>query len=320
MKRQMFEKRSVCNDATDVSYLISVNNSDIKFLVDCGSPIALDISDALSVKAIFISHTHFDHFVGFPSFIRYVQGSGNTIRIVGPKSITTNVVGILQGFTWNLADIGSLKLEVYEILEDGKIEVNHLEAPNWEMKNINILETNTVYNHDDFNVSYSVLDHGIPSIAYLFKPNIQVKFLSDQSSYRPGAWISELKKAYSQNDHNKLILVENIPIRSGSLFYLFEEVPFESIGFIMDHAATHENHQRIITLFKGADQIFIENYYSSEDKNKALKNKHSYTAASGEVMRLAEIKKAIPIHFSNRYSLEEIQEIELEFNQCFRDM
>ncbi len=73
------------------------------------------------------------------------------------------------------------------------------------------------------------------------------------------------------------------------------------------------NHDKIIKTFQNADQVFIETYYLNEDKELALQNRHSYAQASAEVMRKAGVNNATPVHFSRRYTEEEIQVIQQEF-------
>ena len=87
----------------------------------------------------------------------------------------------------------------------------------------------------------------------------------------------------------------------------------------MDHAASDENHARIIDHFSNCNKAFIESFYKEEDKELAALNYHSYSAMSGKVMKAANVLEAIPVHFSRKYSEEEIEQLVAEFEKAVRD-
>lgn len=85
----------------------------------------------------------------------------------------------------------------------------------------------------------------------------------------------------------------------------------------MDHATIPENIEKIKTTFKTVDLVYIEAFYKDEEKDYAKTNFHSYASASGNLMKDSNVKYAIPIHFSRRYTKEDILEIKESFYNAF---
>ena len=90
----------------------------------------------------------------------------------------------------------------------------------------------------------------------------------------------------------------------------------DTLGIIMDHAATEANHTKIKELFANCRQVLIESFYKHEDQELAVLNYHSYTTESAKVMNAAKVKEAIPVHFSRKYNEEEVQELIKEFEKA----
>jgi len=57
----------------------------------------------------------------------------------------------------------------------------------------------------------------------------------------------------------------------------------------------------------------MESFYKEEDKALAAQHYHSYSTQSAAIMKACGVKKAIPVHFSRKYTSEEIEELKAEF-------
>jgi ribonuclease Z len=86
----------------------------------------------------------------------------------------------------------------------------------------------------------------------------------------------------------------------------------------MDHAAHSENHDRIKAHFTGCNTVLIESFYKDEDHEFATVNHHSYATMSGKIMRESEVERAVPVHFSRKYTEPDIEELTAQFNRAFR--
>ncbi|WP_241331000.1 MBL fold metallo-hydrolase [Chryseobacterium arthrosphaerae] len=299
----------------DISILIKVPNSGKHYLCDCGEASLLTVKEVQSVSALFISHTHIDHFSNFDGIFRHQIGSGEKVVICGPTNIHRQVEARLKSYTWNLIDEKAIEYEIREIISKEEINVYTLRSPHW---NLEFVKTqNFLYEDEYVNVDFAVLDHKTDSVAYLFKEKDSVTFNENASGFRKGKWISELKAAFENNDPNKEIEIEETVYKAEDLFSLLTRNPGFKLGVIMDHAASEENYEKIKAVFEGADLVYIESFYKDSDQDFAELNYHSFASASGKIMNECKVKEAIPIHFSRRYTETDQEEIETAFYKAF---
>lgn len=301
----------------DISILIKVPNSGTHYLCDCGEASLLTVKEAQTISAIFISHTHIDHFANFDGIFRHQVGSGERVVICGPQNIHQQIEARLKSYTWNLIDENAIEYEIREIVSTEEINVYTIRPPYW---NLEYAYTQHFLFEDEYvNVDFAILDHKTDSIAYLFKEKDSVTFHENASDFKKGKWISELKTAFENNDQDKEIEIEGTLYKASDLFYLLSRNEGYKLGVIMDHAADEDNYQKIKLVFNNADMVYIETFYKDEDQEFARINYHSFASASGKVMKECHVKEAIPIHFSRRYTETDQQEIETAFYKAFRN-
>ncbi|WP_299123895.1 peptidase [uncultured Tenacibaculum sp.] len=301
----------------DISILVKPENHSWNYLCECGDASKLTIKEIQNCNAIFISHTHIDHFINFDTIIRHQIGIERKVTICGPQYIATQIQHKLKAYTWNLIDKEALSYEVKEMISDNKIVTYELSPPLWEIKEVSKTNSNILFADKKFEVQGVLLDHKTPSLAYKFIEYDTVKFNISKSNLKGGKWVNELKEAFNKNLSNQIIQIENIQYEAKDLFYLLELKKGKTLGIIMDHAPSEINHKKITTHFLNCDTVFIESYYKNKDQNFAELNFHSYAKMSGQIMRTSLIKEAIPVHFSRKYSAEEINELQQEFYESF---
>lgn len=300
----------------DISILIKVPNSAKHYLCDCGEASLLTVKEVQSVSAIFISHTHIDHFSNFDGIFRHQTGSGEKIVICGPKNIHRQIEARLKSYTWNLIDENAIEYEIREIVSKEEINVYKIRPPHW---NLELIVTQHFLFEDEYvNVDFAILDHKTNSIAYLFAEKDSVTFNENGLEFKKGKWISELKKAFENNDSEKEIEIEGTVYKASDLFHFLARNKGYKLGVIMDHAVCEDNYEKIKTVFREADMVYIETFYKDEDQEFAKINYHSFASASGKIMKECEVKEAIPIHFSRRYVESDQLEIETAFYKAFQ--
>lgn len=302
----------------DISILVKLDNHSDFYLCECGQASKLTVKDCQQVAVIFISHTHIDHFINFDTILRHQQGSGKKVIICGPKGITQQVHAKLKGYTWNLIEADAIQYEVREIVDEETIEQSLLTPPNWSVEKIAPYDAKKIYQNDRFDVNYTILDHKIPSIAYQFQEKDTISINMSKSNFKGGPWVKTLKEAFLAQTPMATIMINGEQYQAKELFHLLEVKKGDTLGIIMDHAANEDNHQKILDLFSGAHQVFIESFHLKEDMELAHKNFHSFSQASGEIMRKCKVGKAIPVHFSRRYNAEEIANLTVEFEMAFK--
>lgn len=305
------EVKSKVNE--DISILIKLDNYSFNFICECGDASDLTVKECQNTEAIFISHTHIDHFINFDFILRHQIGIGRRVVICGPEGITQQVQAKIKGYQWNLIEENSITYEIREIKKDGRIEISEITPPLWEIIPLENPHPEVLYQNDRFIVDFTILDHKTDSIAYLFKEQDTVKIDISKSDFKGGKWVRELKDAFEQKDENAMIHIEGKDFKASELFHLLEIKTGDSLGVIMDHAANEANHQKIFNLFQNCNQAFIECFYKAEDKEFAQLNFHSYSEESAKIMKACHIKKATPVHFSRKYKDEDIKELLNEF-------
>ena len=297
----------------DICIHLSIDNHAKQYLCECGSASLLGKKDCLNLAAIFISHTHIDHFVNFDTVLRHQLGSGMRVVVCGPKGIAKQIQSKLRAYNWNLIAENELQYEIREIQNERRIKIYQVSPPKWNLKLIGDLEGPILYQNEAVAVRFTILDHGTPSIAYSFQEPDAVNFLQNESPFAPGPWVKMAKAAFLANSPETPINIQGENHPAGELFPYFRLKTGYHLGVVMDHLASSGNHDKIMKTFQNADQVFIETYYLNEDRELALQNRHSYAQASAEVMRKAGVKNATPVHFSRRYTEEDIQVIQHQF-------
>jgi len=300
----------------DISILIKVPNSAKHYLCDCGEASLLTVKEVQSVSAIFISHTHIDHFSNFDGIFRHQIGNGEKIVICGPKNIHRQIEARLKSYTWNLIDENAIEYEIREIVSKEEINVYKIRPPHW---NLELIETQNFLFEDEYvNVDFAILDHKTDSIAYLFREKDSVTFNENGLEFKKGKWISQLKNAFENDDSGKEIEIEGTVYKASDLFNFLTRNKGYKLGVIMDHAVCEDNYEKIKKVFREADMVYIETFYKDEDQEFAKINYHSFASASGKIMKECEVKEAIPIHFSRRYVESDQLEIETAFYKAFQ--
>jgi len=314
----MFQPELKSRVDEDISILVRLDNHPYNYLCDCGDASELTMKELQDTAAVFISHTHIDHFINFDSLIRHQLGAQRTVVICGPAGIAEQVQAKLRAYTWNLVAEGAIRYEIREIKQPGLIQVFELEPPVWELNEIGTMEGTPIFSHADFEVSYVLLDHKTPVAAWKFKERDSVKIDIAKSGLPGGPWVGRLKSAYENDAPKTLVSVGGEEKTAGELFQWLETKTGDSVGVIMDHAANERNHAIIRDHFTGCRTVFIESFYQASDAELAAANYHSYSTMSGKIMKECAVPEAIPVHFSRRYGDEDIARLRAEFEAAYR--
>jgi len=309
------EIKSLPNE--DICILIKPENHSWNYICECGDARNLTVKEVQNTNAVFISHTHIDHFVNFDAIIRHQIGIQRRVVIVGPEGIAQQVQAKLRSYTWNLIEKGAITYEIREVIDENETKVYEVEPPTWDLKPLQSTTGNVVFKESSFEVSWVALDHKIPTLAFRFQEKDTVKIDIKTSGFRGGKWVNDLKIAFEKGLAETVISVDGKDFQAKELFHLLHIKTGDSLGVIMDHAAHIENHTKIKAHFNACEKVYIECFYKEEDKAQAEANFHSYSKMSGKVMQAAKVMEAIPVHFSRKYNEDQIKELIDEFEKAF---
>jgi ribonuclease Z len=310
----MFQSEIKSEIGEDISILIKLDNHPWNYLCECGDARALSVKEVQNSNAVFISHTHIDHFVNFDAVIRHQIGIQRRVVICGPYGIAKQVQSKILSYTWNLISAGAIIYEIREMRAENEIVIFEIEPPVWDLKEIKTVNNNVLFTEKNFEVTGVLLNHKTPAMAYKFSENNTVKINIQSSGFKGGKWVKELKTAFENQTTDLMIEIEDKAYAAKDLFHLLHVQTGDTVGVIMDHAASPENHAKIKAHFEGCRKVMIECFYKDEDKENAIANFHSYASMSGKVMKDSNVLEPVPVHFSRKYKQEDIETLVAEFN------
>jgi len=313
----MFIPEVKSKSTEDISILIKLDNHSFNYICECGDASALTVKDCQNTRAIFISHTHIDHFINFDFILRHQIGTGKRVIVCGPEGITKQIQAKIKAYQWNLISSDAITYEIREIRQEQQVLRAEIIPPLWEIKELEPINDEFVYSNEIFDVSVVILDHKTDSISYLFKEKNTLKINLSQTDFKGGPWVRTLMSAYENNLGEKKIMIDNKAYQAKDLFQLMILKEGDSLGIIMDHAANEANHAKIKVKFTNCNKVFIESFYKEEDKEFATLNYHSYTKASAKIMKACNVETAIPVHFSRKYNEEDLVTLLSEFHEAF---
>ncbi len=309
----------------DPALLIKIKNEKRSFLVDCGSLYRLSYRDMQKITHVFITHTHLDHFIGFDSLIRANIGLDKTLHFFGPKFIARQIHCKMLGYTWNLLCRENLKIKIHEIDMEELSEMALFPSDCFQQCHIlekQSLSNNILYREANFFVTYSRLQHKIPCLGYAFTEeerwHVDKKKL-EAFEHAPGTWLNEIKEILETRTRVISIKVED---KEYSMSYLqkclFEKKPGQKIAYITDTIFNEETLANSIELAQSADILYCETHYAAEDIAKAKDSYHLTTQQAGFIAKNAHVKKVVGFHFSPRYRLSRIPNLQKEIEDSFK--
>src|SRR2546426_933856 len=195
-----FRPRLLNGQTGDPALLVSLRWQGRALLVDLGRIDRTPAATLLPIEAVFVSHTHMDHFMGFDQLLRLFLARDATLRLNGPAGLADCVAGKLAGYTWNLTDEYAFTLDVVEI---GAREMTSWRFPARRRFAREPLGpprpfTGVVIADPVFTVEAAPLDHKIVSMAYAMTErthlNVRPEGLA-AAGLEPGPWLNVLKQA-----------------------------------------------------------------------------------------------------------------------------
>ena len=288
-------------------------------LFDLGDIAPLPPRKILRVSHVFVSHTHVDHFIGFDQLVRLCLGRDKRLHLVGPPGFVAQVAHRLAAYTWNLVESYPTDFTVVatELQPNGTVQSASFRCRKGFVREQDCQGEATdgiVLDEETFRVRASVLDHGIPCLAYALEEKNHVNIMKnrlDELGLPTGPWLAAFKRAVLRGDADG----ETIRIqwreegmardRQFSVGELRDAVarvvPGQKIAYVTDAAPTDANGDQIAALARGADYLFIEATFLNADRERAAERRHLTARLAGELARRAGVARVIPMHYSPKY-------------------
>src|SRR5260370_19835447 len=106
-----FRPRLLNGQTADPALLVSLRWQGRALLVDLGRIDRTPAATLLPIEAVFVSHTHMDHFMGFDQLLRLFLARDATLRLYGPAGLADRVAGQLAGHPRHLPHPAALPPE-----------------------------------------------------------------------------------------------------------------------------------------------------------------------------------------------------------------
>src|SRR5215813_4703001 len=118
MQKTSLRTRLLNGQTGDPALLVQLRWQGRALLIDLGRIDRTPAPILFPIEAVFVSHAHMDHFMGFDQLLRLFLARDTTLRLYGPVGLADCVAGKLAGYTWNLTDDYQFAIEVTEIAGD----------------------------------------------------------------------------------------------------------------------------------------------------------------------------------------------------------
>ncbi len=305
-----FRPRLLNGQTGDPALLLGLRWQGRALLFDLGRIDRTPGAALLPVEAVFVSHAHMDHFMGFDQLLRLFLAREHTLRLYGPVGIAERVAGKLAGYVWNLTDEYAFTIEVTEIDADaGAMATSRFAARRrFAREDAGTRPfTGVAFADPVFRVDAVPLDHKIVSMAYAVVERTHLNVRADAldaSGLRPGRWLNVLKDGVRRGapDDTPIDVAPGTRRTLGALRdELLVATPGQKVVYVVDALFSPANVARIIELAADADILFCEARFLEEDLEQATKRYHLTAAQAGALARAAAVRRLHVFHFSPRY-------------------
>lgn len=317
--RPRFHPRLINGPFEDPGLYIPFLFENRAIIFDLGNTLPLTTRDLLKINHAFITHTHVDHFIGFDRILRISLGREKKLHLYGPRGFFKNMEGKLAAYSWNLVENYPYRLGLHltEVHRDYLLTREYLCQNEFipVRKAVRTPYKDVIYEEPAFMISVAVLDHGIPCLGFAIKERFHVNINKDRLAalgLATGPWLTDFKQAlYDGRDSES-----EFEVKAGSgrtqrfrLGELAEKIalitPGQKITYIADAAYSPQNQQKIVSLAKDADHLYIEAAFLEVHKDIAAEKNHLTARQAGMLAAKAHAKQFTIFHFSPRYTDQE---------------
>lgn len=328
--RSVFFPRLVNGPFGDPALYVRLAHRGEALLFDCGDLHPLTPRELLKIGAVFISHAHIDHLVGFAALLRTFLYQDTCLNVYGPPGIAERIAGQLSGYTWNLIEGYPLVLSVYEWGEPEGRQVVFRAAGAFraEAEQPWACPGGLLRERGYYRVRAAPLDHGgIVSLAFALEEPLHVAIHKDaleRLGYRSGPWLTRFKDLLRQQTPARTRLP--VPLEGGGT----AQVPLDllaaqiahlergmKVSYVTDAAPTQENAEAIVALAAGSHLLAIEATFADAEAQRAAARNHLTARLAGELGRRAQAARLLAFHHSPRY-LDRPELLKKEAENAFR--
>jgi len=283
-------------------------------LFDCGQLQHVAKRTLKSIDAVFISHAHMDHFMGFDQVLRSTLITGRTLDVFGPCGLGERMRHKLAAYDWNLAEDFWCTIRVNEILPEHIVRWEFPGPDSFRCRQLEPIRRSAkeIFHNRFVHVEAEPVDHKIPSL--MFRIRERHPFAVDAEKIRqvglqPGDWLAELKRLfYEQRLAGAELPVPHAgePSRFTDAAELYRaicrDVTPASIGYLSDVGFTTANTEKISQFLRGVTLLVSECTFLRNEVERARASFHLTTADLNHLLSELSPQFVLPMHVSKTYT------------------
>ena len=301
----------------DPLLFINVRPTGRGILIDCGQLHHLAKRVLRSIDAVFVSHAHMDHLMGFDHLLRHVLVAPRTIACYGPPGIAERIGHKLAGYDWNLTEDSWCTIAVYEVHPHRIEQFEFAGSRGFTAERTQTLPRSDriIYRNRHLQVEAELCDHKIPVL--IFRVTEAGSFLIDRQCLvaerlLPGPWLRELKKRFYDGfrdtgpievwrDTGGGYRTEKVEDAAALYRRICRVVAPASIGYLCDLGMTSANLERVCDLLQGVTLLVAECTFLAADRDKARNSAHLCTTDLNRISGQIKPDLLLPMHLSKSY-------------------
>lgn len=298
----------VNGSAGDPVLYLDYPGRDDALLFDAGDLAALSRKQLADLTAVFLTHHHIDHFMGFDRLLRANLDSDKRVTIHGPVGTIGKVHDRIRSYELPFFPFQKVAFEVVEILPDrlrrGMLECSRrfpaptvTEAP-WD--------GGAIFRNPRLAVECVPVDHTVPCLAYAVVETPGLLPLPEKLAagpLRPGSWIAEVQTRMAAGANpDETLSIHGGEFRLGSLVEsYFRKTAGARLAFVTDTAWSDASRPGLLKLAHRAARLYCDCFYAQAQEKQAAKHRHMTTRHTAEFARAAQVEELVLIHFAERY-------------------
>jgi len=283
--------------------------SDNALLFDAGDTGKLTMKQLADLEAVFITHHHIDHFVGFDRILRANLDHDKTLVLVGPPRTIERVHARATAYEHSFFPFMKLELEVRE-LHAGAVRIGRFGCATKFAAPIVSEEAwkgPVCYSTNHLRVEAAPVTHTVPCFAFALVEaggwHPDPEKLS-RGALKPGTWVATtLELLRTDADEATEVIVAGGRHHLGDLAErYFTQTSGARIAYITDTLLTEELRPNLVKLAKHAAVLYCDSFYSSAQSKDAAKHKHMMTHQAADLAKAAKVDQLVLIHHATRYA------------------
>jgi ribonuclease Z len=195
--RAFRELRLVNGSTGDPALFVDDPGRNNALLIDCGENAALGDDRLGDLEAVFLTHHHIDHFIGFDRIVRANLDRDKALHVYGPGGTIRKVYQRIKSYEFPFFPFQKVVLEVVEVWPD-RLRAARLECAR-RFPRPRVAESPcsgpVVYRSEGLSVEAAFADHTVPCLAFALveepaaTPGARIAYVTDTAwseASRPG--------------------------------------------------------------------------------------------------------------------------------------